>query len=154
MSSSENQVGCGWSVLGDLEPPPKLWLLGNPGWVGRGGDCAYIPLALSYPIYHLLGVFSCFSCVQFLCNPIDCSLPSSSIHGIFPARILEWVAIPFYKGSSWPRDQTRYLLCLLHWQVGSSLLSHQGSPPLGQWMLCINSHGHITLLIVMLVHAK
>ena len=39
-------------------------------------------------------------------NCMDCSLPGSSIHGIFLARILEWVAIPFSRGSSWPRDQT------------------------------------------------
>ena len=41
-----------------------------------------------------------------LCNPIDCSLPGSSVHGILQARILEWVAIFFSKGSSWPRDWT------------------------------------------------
>ena len=35
-----------------------------------------------------------------LCNPMDCSLPSSSVHGIFQARILEWVAISFSRGSS------------------------------------------------------
>ena len=42
-----------------------------------------------------------------LCSPIDCSLPGSSVSGIFQARILEWVAIPFSRGSSWPRDQTQ-----------------------------------------------
>ena len=36
----------------------------------------------------------------------DCSLPGSCVHGILQARILEWVAIPFSRGSSWPRDQT------------------------------------------------
>ena len=35
-----------------------------------------------------------------LCDPMDCSLPGFSAHGIFKARILEWVAIPFYRGSS------------------------------------------------------
>ena len=35
-----------------------------------------------------------------LCDPMDCSLPGSSIHGIFQARILEWVAISFSRGSS------------------------------------------------------
>ena len=39
-----------------------------------------------------------------LCDPMDCSLPSSSVHGIFQARILEWVAIFFYRRSSQPRD--------------------------------------------------
>ena len=41
-----------------------------------------------------------------LCNPMNCSLPGSSVHGIFQARILEWVAISFSRGSSQPRDRT------------------------------------------------
>ena len=41
-----------------------------------------------------------------LWDPMDCSLPCSSVHGIFQARVLEWVAISFSKGSSPPRDQT------------------------------------------------
>ena len=40
-----------------------------------------------------------------LCSPIDCSLPGYSVHVILPVRILEWVAMPFSRGSSWPRDQ-------------------------------------------------
>ena len=42
----------------------------------------------------------------WLCNPMDCSLPASSVHGIFQARVLEWVAISFSRGSSWPRGRT------------------------------------------------
>ena len=41
-----------------------------------------------------------------LCDPMDWSLPESSIHGIFQARILEWVAISFFRRSSHPRDWT------------------------------------------------
>ena len=41
-----------------------------------------------------------------LCNPMDCSLPGSSVHGVFQARILEWVAIFSSRGSSLSRDQT------------------------------------------------
>ena len=41
-----------------------------------------------------------------LCNPMDCSLPGSSVHGNFQARILEWVAIAFSRGPSQPRDRT------------------------------------------------
>ena len=37
-----------------------------------------------------------------LCNPMDCSLPGSSVHGILQARLLEWVAKPFSRGSSHP----------------------------------------------------
>ena len=42
-----------------------------------------------------------------LCNPVDCSLPGFSVHGILQARILEWAAISFFRGSSQPRDRTR-----------------------------------------------
>ena len=52
-----------------------------------------------------------------LCNPMDCSLPGSSVHGILPARILEWVAISSSKGSSLPRDWTRVscVSCIGRW---------------------------------------
>ena len=39
-----------------------------------------------------------------LCHPMDCSLPGSSVHGILQARILEWVAILFSRGSSQPES--------------------------------------------------
>ena len=42
-------------------------------------------------------------CLTF-CDPMDCSLPGSSAHGIIPVRILEWVAISSSRGSSQPRD--------------------------------------------------
>ena len=45
-----------------------------------------------------------------LCDPLDCSPPGSSIHGIFQARELEWVAIAFSRGSSQPRDWTQVSL--------------------------------------------
>ena len=38
------------------------------------------------------------------CDPKDCNPPGSSVHGIFQARILEWVAIPSSRGSTQPRD--------------------------------------------------
>ena len=46
-----------------------------------------------------------------LCDPMDYSLPGSSVHGTLQTRILEWVSIPFYRGSSWPRDWTQ-LSCI------------------------------------------
>ena len=48
-----------------------------------------------------------------LCDPLDCSPLGSSVHGILQARILEWVAISFSRGSSQPRDQT-----LVSWIAG------------------------------------
>jgi len=55
-----------------------------------------------------------------LWDPRDYSLPDSSVHGILQARILEWVAIPFSRGSSWSRD-------LLHCRQILYCLCHQGS---------------------------
>ena len=60
-----------------------------------------------------------------LCDPMDCSLPGSSLHGIFQARILECIAIPFCSGCSGLRDHT------LVSSIGRQILyhlSHQGSP--------------------------
>ena len=42
-----------------------------------------------------------------LWDPMDCDPPGSSVHGILQARILEWVAIPFFRGSSHPRDRAQ-----------------------------------------------
>ena len=55
---------------------------------------------------------------------MDCSPSDSSIHGISQVRILEWVAVSFSKGSSWPRDRT-HISCL---EVDSLPLRHLGSP--------------------------
>ena len=63
-----------------------------------------------------------------LCDPVDCNLPGSSVHGIFQARTLESVAISFSKGSSLPRNRT----CVSNvsaLQVDFLPLSHQDLPP-------------------------
>ena len=57
------------------------------------------------------------SCLT-LCNPMDCSPLGFSVHGILQSRILEWVAMPSSRGSSWPRDRT-CISCLLLWQTDS-----------------------------------
>ena len=76
---------------------------------------------------------------------MDCSPPDPSVYGILQARILGWVAMPSFKGSSRPRDQTcvsyvscigrwilyhqrKTILCFLHWQVGSLPLLPPGNP--------------------------
>ena len=51
------------------------------------------------------------SCLT-LCDPMDCSPPGSSVHGIFQAWILEWVAVSFSRGTSWPRDRT-WVFCIV-----------------------------------------
>ena len=66
-----------------------------------------------------------------LCDPMNCSLSGFSIHGIFQARILKWVAVSFSRGSSQPRDWT-LVSCI----VGKLYyLSHQGNPLLAYWFL-------------------
>ena len=62
-----------------------------------------------------------------LCNPMDCSPPGSSVHGILQARILEWAAMPSSR-SSWPRDKIHVCLYLLHCRWILYLLSYLGSP--------------------------
>ena len=59
--------------------------------------------------YSQMCVLVAQSCLS-LCNPVDCSSPGSSVHGIFQARILEWVAFPFSRGSSQPRDWTQVFI--------------------------------------------
>ena len=49
-----------------------------------------------------------------LCNSTDSNPPGPSVHGMLQARILEWVAVSFYRGSSWPRDRTQVCFPLCH----------------------------------------
>ena len=53
-----------------------------------------------------------------LCNPMDCSPPGSSVHGILQAKILGCNAISSSRRSSSTQGSKRHLLCLLHWQAG------------------------------------
>ena len=63
-----------------------------------------------------------FSCV-WLFELMDCSLPGSSDHRILQTRILNYIAISYPRGPSWPWIQVCISFCLLHWQVGSLLLA-------------------------------
>ena len=65
---------------------------------------------------------------------MDCSPPGSSIQGILQARILEWVAISYSRGSSWSRDRIQHVLCLLHWQADSLPQCHLGRPSNLRWL--------------------
>ena len=76
----------------------------------------------------------CFVCAKSLqscptlCNPIDCSPPGSSVHGILQARILEWVATAPSPGNLPAQGSNLYFSCLLPWQADSLPLSPPGSP--------------------------
>ena len=75
--------------------------------------------------------------VAQLC-PILCDSMDYTVHRIFQARILEWVAVPFSKGSSQPRDQTQ-----ISHTVGRFFtnLSYQGSPRILEWVVYPFSRG-------------
>ena len=105
-----------------LSPPPgdlpNLGIkLGSPAWQV---DCLLSePLGKlhTHTYVHIIHIYTyiCISvyihmCVLFaqlcstLCDSMDCSSPGSFVHGILQARILEWIAIPFSRGSSQPGD--------------------------------------------------
>ena len=67
------------------------------------------------------------SCPLF-CNPMDCSPPGSSVHGILQAETLEWVAISLLQGTFLAQESNLHLLCRRHWQTHFLPLSHLGSP--------------------------
>ena len=105
---------------------PELWgdSLSNLSYEHKMGQ--YINKLLYY--FQTLDFRSC----PTLCYSMDCSPPDSSVHGILQVRILEWVAIPFSRGSSWTKDQilvsciagrffmvwaTREALIILFWNL-------------------------------------
>ena len=85
-------------------------------WVPRMSSSCFLPLWEASWGQQAICVCECV-CAQprpTLSNPMDCSPPGSSEHGIFQTRILEWVDIASSRGSSWPRDQT-HISCLAGW---------------------------------------
>ena len=73
------------------------------GFWDRGNILDIIQAMVFLYIIAMLVAQSC----PTLCDTMGCSPPGSSLQGILQARTLEWVATPFYRGSSWPKDQTR-----------------------------------------------
>ena len=88
-------VLCCFSLL-SFSPKRRPWL----------GFSLYMAIPPSDSLHTLVIVAYSLSHAQFFCNPMDYSLPGSSVCGISQARILEWVAIAFSRGSSRLRDQT------------------------------------------------
>ena len=89
-------------------------------------DNVYMCVCIKYIkcIYKCIWVYACVRAKSLqlcltLCDPMDYSPSDSSVHSILQARILEWIVMTFFRGSSQPRD-------LLLWQADSLPLSHQG----------------------------
>ena len=73
-----------------------------------------------------------------LCDPVECNPPGSSVHGILQARILEWVAMPFSRGSSQPRSPTL--------QADSLPFELPGKP---KYLLCVHTQACLALYDIM-----
>ena len=91
-------VGC-HALLQGIFPTQGL----NPGLL----HCRQILYCLRHQGSPGVGVSEVAQSCPTLCDPMDCSLPGSSIRGILQARVLEWVAVSFSRRSSQPRDRTR-----------------------------------------------
>ena len=85
-------------MMGPSAPPPGALV---PCW------CCPRGLNIAIALWGLCTyAYASYSVVSILCGPLDYSPPGSSVHGIFQARILEWIAISSSRGSSQPRNQT------------------------------------------------
>ena len=99
----------GWGGEGDRREVQDggthvhLWLIHVDVWQKTPRYCKIISLQLKQIKSESEVAQSC----PTLCNHVNCSPPGSSVHGILQARILEWVAISFSRGSSQPGDQTQ-----------------------------------------------
>ena len=78
--------------------------------------------SLEYMFYILLQVVLITRLCPTFCNPVDCSPPGSSVHGILQARMLKWAAIPFSRGSFQLRDWTQ-VSCITIWASFYNLIT-------------------------------
>ena len=107
--NAQDPSGCGgtqvlralWVAPQSLSVLSQHWCQGLP--CGIGPECPPSALVKYLCNGDLASGQSCLT----LCGPKDCSPPGSSVHGTLQARILEWAAIPFSRGSSRPQDRTR-----------------------------------------------
>ena len=98
-----------------IQPASLTWQVDSLPLSHLGSHvCIHPPLnsppKLPSRLSHFAVVYA-LSLIWLFCNPMNCSLPGSSVHGISQARILEWVALSFSRGSSRPRDRT-HISCL------------------------------------------
>ena len=100
--------------------------LAKANWMTAPACSHLIFISTIFIIISMLLLFGCLSCPT-LCDPMDCSPRGSSVPGILQARILEWVAMSFSRGSFPTR---RLNLHLLHWQVDHFPTVSAGKPNL------------------------
>ena len=89
-----------------------------------------LPLChLGRPLWEYAAAAKSLQSCPTLCDPVDCSLPGFSVHGIFQAKILEWVAISFSRGSSQPGFDPGL------------------NPPCRQMLYCLSYQGSVKVLL-------
>ena len=89
------------------------WRLSIRRVLGAGWHFKAVVLTLHRSCLALCWALVSQSCPT-LCDPMHCSPPGSAVLGTLQARILQWVACPFARGSSWPRNQTG-ISCIVGW---------------------------------------
>ena len=108
-----------------------LWEFQNVTWRPELSQCSWKNGASRLALQSCLipsickNAWVCAESCPTLCDPRDCSPPGPSVHGIFSARILKWIAISSSRESSWPRNQT-HVPSSLAFHVDSLLLTHWG----------------------------
>ena len=112
-NSKTHQLMIGQTVIYVLYPYMIVYLL---TWLYHG-------------LSRCLSVCGCVCAQPCLtpCDPMDCSPPGASVHGIFQARMLQWVSISISRVSYQPRDWAHVLLHILQWQADSQHLCHLGN---------------------------
>ena len=120
-------------LLNDLKTNrhPQICYLKNVSIIFSFGACEAVTWTMASlgwaHIYVQASVRSLQACLT-PCDPMGCSLPGSSVHGILQAGILKWVGMPSSRGSPPPRDWTLVSGIYLHWEVGSLPLAPPGKP--------------------------
>ena len=117
--SSQQLSDSHWQLPTPQAPDSHMCVLTGTAWILCSGGPSSAPApgnpSPQWPGSHVpaqrphfvhLGLWESGKVLVQLCAPVDYSPPSSSVHGILQARILEWVAISCSSGSSWPRDPT------------------------------------------------
>ena len=121
-------------------------------WTAAGRHASCVTLLVEHlglriwdfhTVFFILAHCACMKSLQsrlILCDPMDYSPPGFSVHGILQVNILEWVAMPSSRGSSWPRDRTcvSYVSCigrwvLHHWATRETLGSLGGRNIYYEW---------------------
>ena len=102
---------------------------GQPSWLWGCASASGLPITPSSFLQWQMS-YRCLVAQSSLtlCNPMDCSSPGSSVHGILQARTLEWAVLPSSRRSSRPRDRTQvsHVSCIGRWVLYHE--RHLGSP--------------------------